>query len=298
MNCSRCGTYGSLTALSSRGPWLCASCSRAPPLLLTGVVVPLPRSARRLDFGQRVCQQCHRVIGDNEDASQGYAPTGDEPNWFCRRCVPRAQDDSDSIRRREDDDNEDQAAAMVRLLGPQRRRPREQQPPTEEDKKELESKQEEEEEPAPQRRRLRHLWLYFGTEPRGVRPARGFVDGDIIISMRESPSPMTEMNGTSIMLYRLPRQQLPVLYRFALHDDETRDNNNNSSGWYMDFELDESPDANAFIDSENVSILFRNNRIRFTNHAFTELFRLLMDMVQSQRRIRQVERDLGFTPSS
>ncbi len=247
MNCSRCGTYGSLTAVGSRGPWLCASCYSSF----------FPRAARRLDFGSS-------------------PPTAEQV----------------------EEEEEDQAAAMVRLLGPQRRRPREQQPPTEEDKKELESKQEEEEEPAPQRRRLRHLWLYFGTEPRGVRPARGFVDGDIIISMRESPSPMTEMNGTSIMLYRLPRQQLPVLYRFALHDDETRDNNNNSSGWYMDFELDESPDANAFIDSENVSILFRNNRIRFTNHAFTELFRLLMDMVQSQRRIRQVERDLGFTPSS
>lgn len=294
MNCSRCGTYGSLTARSSRGPWLCASCSR-DPLLLTGVVVPLPRSARRLDFdspdsptydpSESVCEGCRATGQVLVAVSSGQL--------LCHLC--RAT-------RVEPEENEDQAAAMVRLLGPQRRRPREQQPPTEEDKKELESKQQVEEEPAPQRRRLRHLWLYFGTEPRGVRPARGFVDGDIIISMREAPT----MELQEILA--LERARIDV--QFAMTSSEsfaivtlyqTEANGGAFSNLTIDCIFDVPLDANSFIDSENVRLRYDESQqtIRYSNHAYTELFTLLARDAQLQRRTERTLRDLGFTsPSS
>lgn len=248
MNCSRCGTYGSLTAVGSRGPWLCASCY--PSFF--------PRAARRLDFGSS-------------------PPTAEQA-----------------------EEEEDQAAAMVRLLGPQRRRPREQQPPTE-DKKELESKQEEE--PAPQRRRLRHLWLYFGTEPRGVRPARGFVDGDIIISMREAP--------TMELQEILARERARIDVQFAMTSSEsfaivtlyqTEADGGAFSNLTIDCIFDVPLDANSFIDSENVRLRYDESHetVRYSNHAYTELFTLLLARdAQLQRRTERTLRDLGFTsPSS
>lgn len=221
----------------------------APPLsdILPGVVVPLPRAARRLDFGQ-----------------------------------------SEEV-------NEDQAAAMVRLLGPppnRARRPRE-----EEDKKELEHK----EEPAPQRRRLRHLWLYFGTGARGVRPTQGFVDGDIIISMREAP--------TMAMQEILVRERARIDVQFAMTTQEsfaivtlyqTGVGGGPFSNLTIDCIFDVPLDANSFIDSENVRLRYDESQstIRYSNHAYTELFTLLARDAQLQRRTERTLRDLGFTSSS
>ena len=370
MNCSRCGTYGSLTAVSSRGPWLCASCS---PPLPTGVVVPLPRAARRLVFGSpdsptydpsesvcegcratgqvlvavspsgqllchrcratRVepeenedqatrarrrlpfdgpmeppyqvrssspgpsfrCAECRRGIGADEQKTLWYNTSRGDSAWLCSRCHPPY---SPSLPLRPPED-EDQAAAMVRLLGPpsRTRRPREQA----EEKKELERKQEEEEEPVPQRRRLRHLWLYFGTGPRGVRPAQGFVDGDIIVSMREAP--------TMAMQEILTRERARIDVQFAMTTQEsfaivtlyqTEADGGRFSNLTIDCIFDVPLDANSFIDSENVRLRYDESHetVRYSNHAYTELFTLLARDAQLQRRTERTLRALGFTSSS